>query len=125
MVIPNNVVISYCGACQLEFAGQQGNPCPLCPYRDRREDAERKIRNSEPCRILERAGPYDLQTSINSLVALGWALADFRIAHVQNHGHGAPVYVAVLQRPDYDPERHRSAVDAENFMDSLSTRIRG
>lgn len=144
MVIPNNDVIKYCPACEIEYAAPAGASCPLCPYRERHEDAAREIRNSEPCRIVERAAPYDLQTSINGLAASGWALADLRIAHVRNHRHGAPVYVAVLQRADYDPERHRSAVDAEidafadelvkqreieveteNFMDTLSARIWG
>ena len=144
MVIPNYDVISYCDECQIEYVGQEGTPCPLCPLRIRHEDAVRGIRNAEPCRIVERAAPSDLQASINGLAASGWALADVRIAHVQNHGHGLPIYVAVLQRADYDPQRHRSAVDAEidafaeelarqreieveteSFMDTLSTRIWG
>lgn len=142
MVIPNHHVINYCPECRLEYAGEQGTSCPLCPYRDRHEDAARKSRNSEPCRIVERAAPSDLQASINGLAASGWTLADFRIAHVRNDDRDAPIYVAVLQRADYDPERHRSAVDAElhafahevakrreievvteDFMDALSTRI--
>ena len=144
MSTTNNDVINYCDECELEYVGKQGTACPLCPYRDRHEDAAREIRNAEPCRIVERAAPSDLQASINALAASGWALADFRIAQVQSDSGGAPVYVAVLQRTDYDPERHRSAVDAEidalahelakqreieveteNFMDTLSARIWG
>ena len=144
MVNLNNDVVSYCEDCQIEYTGEQGTPCPLCPYRVRHEDAVREIRNTEPCRIVERATLSDLQASINRLAASGWALADFRFAHDQNLGHGQPVYVAVLQRVGYDPQRHQSAVDAElcsfaaelarqreieveteNFMDSLPTRIWG
>ena len=144
MVSQNKDVINYCEACEIEYAAPSGASCPLCPLRVRHEDAEQEIRNSEPCRILERAAPYDLQTSINSLASSGWALADLRIAHVRNDDQGAPIYVAVLQRADYDPERHRAAVDAEldafadelakqleieveteAFMDTLSARIWG
>ena len=144
MVNTNHDVISYCEECELEYAAAAGASCPLCPYRLRHEDAVREIRNAEPCRIVERSAPSDLQASINGLAPSGWSLADFRIAHVRNHGHGVPIYVAVLQRADYDPERHRSAVDAEidtfadelakqreievdteNFMDTLSARIWG
>ena len=143
MVIPNNN-ISYCEICELEYAAPAGTTCPLCPFRARHEDAVQEIRNSEPCRILERVASADIQASINRLAASGWALADFRIAHAQDHGRGLPIYVAVLQRANYDPERHRSAVDAEinafahelakqreieveteAFMDTLSTRVWG
>lgn len=143
MVIPNNN-ISYCEVCELEYAALAGTSCPLCPFRIRHEDAVREVRNSEPCRIVERVASADIQASINMLAASGWALTDFRIAHVQNYGHGLPIYVAVLRRPDYDPERHRAAVDAEidafarevakrreieveteEFMDTLSARIWG
>ena len=144
MVNLNNDVINYCAACEIEYAGRQGTPCPLCPYRVSHEDAVREIRNAEPCRIVERASASDMQASINALAASGWALADLRIAHVRNHGQDRPIYVAVLQRADYDPERHRSAVVAEidalaaelarqrkievetvAFMDTLSARIWG
>ena len=144
MVMPNNDVINYCEECQIEYVTTQGESCPLCPFRIRHEDAVREIRNAEPARIVERATLSDLQASINRLAASGWALADFRVAHDQNLGHGQAVYVAVLQRVGYDPQRHQSAVDAElcsfaaelarqreieveteNFMDSLSARIWG
>ena len=90
---PNNSVINYCTVCEIEYAGRQGTPCPLCPHRVSHEDAVREIRNAEPCRIVERVSASDMQASINTLAASGWALADLRIAHVRNHGQDLPIYV--------------------------------
>ena len=120
----NGKSVKRCEGCEAEYVGDQFASCPLCPLRDNLEVAKVVVWQAEPFRIVEDMVRLEMQENINKLAASGWTLSDFFVGHYQNDDHGMPVFVALLRREDYDPERHRAAMDAQlkAFAEELAKR---
>ena len=88
-----------------QYVGHQCARCPLSPLRAKLEYAEHEITKSEPYRIVDDVVRLEMQARINNLASFGWTLADFRVGHQEDRDHGHPVYIALLPRRDYDPDR--------------------
>ena len=120
----NEDVINHCEACELDYVGRRGAPCPLCPLRRKHEEKTGEVTKVERYRIVDDADRLKLQGRLNELATSAWTVESFRVGHQQDAGHGCPVYVALLRRSEYDPQRHRAAVYAhlEALAASLAKR---
>lgn len=113
MTIATDPVVNHCEPCDIEYVSVQHASCPLCPLRVDLEVASVVVWNSEPFRVAERVGLDLIQAAINHAAADGWKPTDLWLVHEGDPDPGNRVYCALLLRPDYDPERHRSALDAQ------------
>ena len=106
MTITKHDSINICPECDVEYAGHVSDPCPLCPFRAAWNETDIELRHVEPWRVIEAVGVQEIQELLNELTVSGWKQDSFHVGHQDDRGGIRPVYVAVLQREAYDPERH-------------------
>ena len=145
MVIPNNNVISYCGACEIEYAAPQGNAsCPLCPYRVRTRTRSARSGTPSPagswnaplpttCRPASTAWPHRDGRSPTSALRMSRTTTTARPSTSRSCSEPTTTRSATGRR--WTPRRDAFAdelakqleieVETEAFMDTLSTGIWG
>ena len=106
MTTLNHDAINYCGDCEIEYAGHRCALCPLCPLRIAWSEADTALRLAEPWRVIQADGPREFQEILNELSGSGWKRDSVHVSHREDRDGLHPVYVAVFQRTEYDPESH-------------------
>ena len=105
----NNDAVNYCPECDLEYVIHKCARCPLCPWRDKLDAANREVLDSEPWQIASGGTTAEIQETLNELAAAGWELHQNCFGYVRYEDVEASEFVALMMRRNYDAERHAAA----------------
>ena len=117
MTTQNHRIVNYCDWCHLEYVGGHCAPCPLCPLRAARSEADKELHAAKLYLVIEHTNVDAFEYALNGLSAGSWDVEQIHIGHSEDRDQGEPLYIAVFRRTDYDRERHVKATAARDDAD--------
>lgn len=110
-------VHSYCDSCDFYYRGGDDVPCPLCPLDAARKNADERVLDTEPYRVLSFGNYYNFQRRLNEMTGEGWTLMRFTVGQTLTNedgfADGRPEYIALMGRDGYDLNAHVAALAAQ------------